>query len=324
MHAPLAAGDRAVASEHYWRGVFMRNPDFCSWQAPKQRDVRNAIRECLCEPAGRVRVLDFGIGSLGLYRALDDDLLRRIELTGTSESQQHDPGDPLLARHAIEIAIGPGLSPLAGVATASQDRVVCSYVFDYLSDQERCDALDAFARVLAPGGKLLLVLHHARGKRADKFRRSRRYWPMARAVYERLQRGRYAEASALLQELQVFLCTVFAADAGYRCYLASYARTAELFIATFCPGGRLIASVPEAALLDCERSAHLIDRELAMTCDALRPVAEPMRLPLPPELELDRVVECSDPEDGWPIAHVLTAVRRRCHPAGRRRPARAD
>jgi hypothetical protein len=193
------------------------DPDFCSWQTPKQRRVLHAVRECLREPAGRVRVLDFGVGSLGLYRALDDDLMRRIELLGFSPSQQHDPADPLLARHAIEIVVGRGLSPLAKVPAASQDRVVCSYVFDYLSDPARCGVLHAFARVLRGGGKLLLILHHPRGKR---------------------------------------------------------------------------------------------DRQRAMACETLRPIEHPAsELALPGALRLSDVVECEDPVDGAPIAHVLTVVR---------------
>jgi SAM-dependent methyltransferase len=268
------------------------------------------VRECLSEPAGLVRVLDFGIGSMGLYRALEDDLMRRIEVTGISESPQHDPADPLLARHAIEIAVGPGLSPLTWVADGSQDRVVCSYVFDYLSDPMRAEALRAFARVLAGGGKLLLVLHHPRGRRADKFRRSRPYWPMARALYERLSSGRHAEASALLEELTVLLNASFGNDDRYRGYLASYLKTAELFLSEFCVDGRVDGPVPGAALIDCERTACLIDRELAMTCEALRPIEHPASdLALPSELALCDLVECIDPTDGWPIAHVLTAIR---------------
>jgi hypothetical protein len=318
MNATLDAGRTASSSEQYWRGIFMRNPDFCSWQAPRQLRVRNAVRDCLSEPTGLVRLLDFGIGSLGLYRALDDDLMRRLRITGVSESQQHDPEDPLLARHAIDVAIGPGLSPLAQVPAGSQDRLVCSYVFDYLSDRTRSEALRAFARVLAGGAKLLLVLHHPRGKRADKFRRSRPYWRMARVLYEWLSNGRHAEASALLKELTIMLNAVFGDDDTYRGYLASYAKTAERFLSEFCVDGRLARPVPEAALIDCERTAGLIDRELAMTCEALRPIEHPAsEISLPSELMSADLVECADPSDGSPIAHVLTAVRRR-QPGGRR------
>jgi SAM-dependent methyltransferase len=298
-------------SDQYWRRLFMRNPDFCSWQAPKQQRVLDAVRGCLSEPAGRVRVLDFGIGSLGLYRALGDGLMRRLQLTGTSESQQHDAADSLLARYAIELAIGPGLAPLAALPDGSQDRVVCSYVLDYLSDRARADALRAFARVLTDEGKLLLVLHHPRGKRADKFRRSRSYWPIARALYERLLAARYAEASALHDELMALLHTRFDDDDRYREYLASYLRTAEHVMSDFCDGGRLIQAVPEEAWLACEHAAQLIDRELAMTCEALRPIERPASdLALPHELRLSELMECADPTDGSPMAYVLTATRR--------------
>ena len=130
-----------------------------------------------------------GIGSMGLYRSLEDELMSRIRLTGISESQQHDAADPWVARHAIEIAVGPDLAPLANVAAASQDRIVCTYVLDYLSDPMRSDALIAFARVMLPGAKLVLVLHHPHGRRANKFRRSRPYWPMAHDVYAHLLGG---------------------------------------------------------------------------------------------------------------------------------------
>jgi len=305
----LDPGRSRKASAQYWHGVFMRNPDFCSWQAPKQRCVRNAVRECLSEPVGLVRVLDFGIGNLGLYRALEDELMRRIELIGISESLQHDPADPLLARHAIDVVIAPGLSPLAQVLAGSQDRVVCSYVFDYLSDPARAGALCAFARVLAGGGKLLLVLHHPRGKRAEKVRRSRRYWPRARRLYELLLSGRHAEASALLNELTAWLRAAFGHDHRYRRYLASFLKTAELFMSELCLDGRAVCPVPEAVLVYFERCASSIDRERAMTCDALRPFEHPARdLPLPSELVLADLVECTDPTDDSPVAHVLIAV----------------
>ena len=197
MNATLDTAD-AIASASYWHCIFARNPDFCSWQTPKQHRVRRAVRACLGEAPGRIRVLDFGIGSMGLYRSLEDELMRRIQLTGTSESQQRHATDPWIARHAIEIAIGPGVSPIANVATASQDRVVCTYVLDYVSDAMRSDALNAFARIMRPGAKLALVLHHPRGRRADKFRRSQPYWPMARDVYAQLSNDCYAQGGARL------------------------------------------------------------------------------------------------------------------------------
>jgi SAM-dependent methyltransferase len=311
MNAPLDAGATPIASGHYWRSIFLRNPDFCSWQTPKQQRVRDAVRACLSEPAGLVRVLDFGIGSMELYRSLGDDVMRRIELTGISESPQHDAADPLFARYPIDIAIGPGLSPLALVPAQSQDRVVCSYVFDYLGDEMRSEALQAFARVMAEGAKLLLILHHPRGRRADKFRRSQPYWPVARAIYEQLLTRRYAEAAALLKDGKTLLAA-FANDDRYRRYLASYLKTAERFLSAFCLDGHLACAVPDAAWLDCERSVGAIDREQAMTCQALRPIEHPASdLAMPRELTLCSVVTHEDPTDGTPIAHVLTAVRAR-------------
>lgn len=307
MNATLET-DSPISSSHYWRGIFARNPDFCSWQTPKQARVRRAVRKCLSETSGRVRVLDFGIGSLGLYRSLEDELMERIQLTGISESLQHDAADPWLACHSIEVAIGPGLAPLAHVPAASQDRVVCTYVLDYLSDQMRADALAAFARVMAMGAKLVLVLHHPRGRRAEKFRRSQPFWSMARAVYDHLSNGRHAQANALLHELHALLNTELAPDARYRGYLASYLKTAQRFLSELCEDGRLTCTVPDAALLACEHAASSTDRERAMTCDALRPIEHPARdLVLPRALRLCDLFTHIDPTDGAPMAYVLTA-----------------
>jgi SAM-dependent methyltransferase len=264
MHATLEARPNAIGSDQYWRGIFTRNPDFCSWQAHKQLPVRHAVRECLNDAPGLVRVLDFGIGSMGLYRALDEGLMRRMRLLGISESQQHDAADPLLARYAIDIAIGPGLAPLAQVPAQSRDRVVCSYVLDYLSDQARRDALAAFARIMADGAKLVLVLHHPYGRRAEKFRRSRAYWPQARALYEQLRSGRHDDARATLHDLELLLQRMFARDDRYRRYLSSYLNTARGFLSEF-QGDR---AIPQPALIACETAARAIDRERAMTCDA--------------------------------------------------------
>jgi SAM-dependent methyltransferase len=307
MNATLEARPSPTGSDRYWRGIFTRNPDFCSWQAHKQLPVRHAVRDCLNEVPGLVRVLDFGIGSMGLYRALDDELMRRMRLLGISESQQHDAADSLLARYAIDIAIGPGLTPLAQVPAQSRDRIVCSYVLDYLTDQARREALAAFARVMADGAKLVVVLHHPYGRRAEKFRRSRAYWPEARTLYEHLRSGRHEQARATLHALELLLERAFARDDRYRRYLASYLNTARRFLSDF-HGDR---AVPEAALVACENAACAIDRERAMTCDALRPIENPATdLALPSGLTRCEVIECADPTDGAPMAYVLTAVRR--------------
>jgi SAM-dependent methyltransferase len=300
------------ASADYWRRILRGKKDFCGWQTPRQRQVRNALRACLLETPGPLRVLDFGIGSLGLYRALESgDLLERISLTGISESQQHDDDDPLLARYRVRIALGPGLTPLAAVPQSSHDHVLCTYVFAYLSEDARSEALRAFARVLVPGGQVTLVLHHARGDRARKFRRSEPYWQKAGQLYERLLEGSYGLASALLDELNHALFADFGRDPGYRSYLASYLKTAARFLTTFCVNGRRVYRVPEVALLDCENTRHWIERELAMTCRSFHPIERPLDdLALPAELSHRKLTECVDLESGLPLAHVLTATKR--------------
>ena len=234
MSAPVSAGPRPFASEEYWRRIFTHNPDFCSWQSTKQAHVRDAVCACLNETPGPLRVLDFGIGNMGLYRVFEDSLMQRISLIGITESQQHTAEDRFLARYRIRIETGPGLSPCARVSNGTQDFVVCTYVFAYLDAQTRADALASFARVLVPGGKLVLVLHHPRGERARKFRCAEPYWPNARSLYERLLEGRYAEARALLHALTMFLNETFGADEGYLRYLGSYLKTAARFLEMFC------------------------------------------------------------------------------------------
>jgi SAM-dependent methyltransferase len=298
-------------SEHYWQRIFERNPDFCSWQAAQQQHVLTAVRAALNEQDGALRVLDFGVGSLGLYRALDEPLMQRIALIGITESQQHAADEPLLARHRIEIATGPGLSPLAAVARESQDYVLCTYVFAYLSAAARAEALAAFARVLVPGGRLLLVLHHPRGERARKFARAERFWPGANELYERLLQDRPYEARVQLDELNAFLSDAFAHDHGYRRYLGSYLKAAARYLELFYTDGRRAHDIPEQAVLDCRDVQRCCERELEMTCRAFQPVADPARdLPLPGDLALDSVVELSDADSGAPIANLLSARKR--------------
>ncbi|HEX7037801.1 MAG TPA: methyltransferase domain-containing protein [Pseudomonadales bacterium] len=310
--AEAATEPRAFTSEDYWRRIFARNPDFCSWQSDRQNNVRALVTERLNEVTGPLRVLDFGIGNLGLYRALDDGLMRRISLTGISESPQHREDDPLLARYRIRVAIGAGLSPLESVADGSQNVVLCTYVLDYLDEPMRAAALAAFARVLAPGGRLVLVLHHPRGERERKFRSAEPYWPIARALYDRLVEGRFGQARRLLHTLNTFLSETFPADPGFERYLASYLKTATRFLAMFCADEAAATPrppIPEEALVDCDAMRWLIDREWAMTCRAFRPIDDPgQTLRMPAELRLTDVVECIDPTRGFPIAHVLTAV----------------
>lgn len=296
------------ASQHYWQRIFRRNPQLCSWQTGPQARVRDAVQSRLNETPGARRVLDFGIGNLGLYRVLDHDLMRRITLLGISESQQHDAADPLFDRSRIQILIGPGLTPFARVAPRSQDHAVCTYVFAYLSEQARAEALQCLARVLVPGGRLTLVLHHPRGARARKLQASASYWPAARTLYARLLERRYAEARALLRELDALLETTFASDGAHQRYLASYLKTARCFLRMFGQPDRPHTSVPPAAWQDCEDTQRLIDRERAMTCDSFRPVADPLvDLPLPDELSEINVREHVNPLSGRPIANLLCA-----------------
>jgi hypothetical protein len=91
-------------------------------------------------------------------------------------------------------------------------------------------------------------------------------------------------------------------DERHRAYLASYLKTAQRFLAEL--------PVPDAALLACEHTLRSIDRERAMTCEALRPIAQPAReLVLPRGLTLSGVAEHIDPTNDAPMANVLTAVR---------------
>ena len=312
MTAPVSISPRPYASEDYWQGIFSRNPEFCSWQSTKQAHVRDAVCACLNETQGPLRVLDFGIGNMGLYRMFDDSLMRRISLTGISESQQHTADDPLLERYFIQIKIGPGLSPCARVANRSQDFVLCTYVFAYLDAQTRADALSVFVRMLVSGGRLVLVLHHPRGERARNFRRAEPYWPRTRSLYARLLEGRYAEARALLHSLTVFLSHTFDADEGCHRYLSSYLKTAARFLKIFCSDdaeAKQVYAIADAALEDCQEMLRLVDREWSMTSRTFHPIEHPAReLVLPTGLSLSNITECKDPRCGSPIAHVVTAI----------------
>lgn len=312
MTAPVSIDPRPYASEDYWRRIFTRNPDFCSWQSAKQSQVRDVLCACLNETRGTLRALDFGIGNMGLYRMFDDGLMRRISLTGISESRQHSADDPLLERYPIRIMTGPDLSPCARVSSRSQDFVLCTYVFAYLDAQTRTDALAVFARMLVPGGRLLLVLHHPRSERARNFRRAEPYWPRARSLYQRLLEGRYAEARALLHSLAAFLDQTFGADEACHRYLASYLKTASRFLKIFCAddaGAKQIYAIADPAREDCRETLRLIDREWSMTSRAFHPIENPSQnLALPDGLSLSDSVECVDPECGMPIAYVVTAT----------------
>jgi SAM-dependent methyltransferase len=298
------------ASQRYWQRVFRGNPELTSWQAGQQARVRAAVQSRLNATPGAQRVLDFGIGNLALYRALDPDLMRRITLLGITESQQHDTDDPLFDRSRIEILIGPGLEPFARVARESQHHVVCSYVFAYLDEPTRAQALQRFARVLVPGGRLTLVLHHPRGARARKLQASAPYWPAARTLYACLLDRDYDDAHARLLELDAFLQATFAGEPVYRRYLASYLKTARRFLTLFGRPDRPHTDIPDAAWQDCVDTQRLIDREQAMTCDSFRPVVDPLAdLPLPSELGDVVVSEQVNPISGQPIANILCARR---------------
>src|SRR5690606_34480060 len=140
---------------------------------------------------------------------------------------------------------------------------------------------------------------HPRGERERKFRAAEPYWPMARALYDRLVEERYAEARRLLPTLTTFLNETFPEDPGFERYLASYLKTATRFLATFCaedvtPVPR--QAIPEEAFIDCDAMRRLIDREWTMTCGAFRPIDDPGEtLRMPVGLRLKGVVECLDP-----------------------------
>lgn len=312
MIAPASIDPSPYASEDYWRGIFTRNPDFCSWQSGRQAYVRDAVCARLNETGGPLRVLDFGIGNMGLYRVFDDSLMRRISLTGISESQQHSTDDPLLERYSITIETGRGLTPCARVASRSQDFVVCTYVFAYLDVQTRAHALAVFARMLVSGGRLVLVLHHPHGERARNFRRAETFWPKARSLYERLLEGSYAEARTQLLSLTACLDRTFGADEACHRYLASYLKTATRFLKIFCAddaGAKQIYAIADPALEDCRDTLRLIDREWSMTSRAFHPIKDPSQnLALPERLSLSDIAECVDPESGSPIAYVVTAT----------------
>jgi SAM-dependent methyltransferase len=146
-----------VASGDYWRRIFENNPSFSSWHEAKQSEVKNEIVAKLRQGRVPLRVLDYGIGNMGLYRCLDGDLMDSLDLTGVSESQQHDADDELISRFRVNVVVGSGLSPLFAIPSGSKDRIISSYVFAYLDDSIRADLLREFARILAPTGELILA-----------------------------------------------------------------------------------------------------------------------------------------------------------------------
>ncbi len=310
MNATEPVNTPTIVSADYWGGLFTRNPDFCSWQAPQQSEVKRAVSACLVEGPSPLRVLDFGVGAFGLYRALGDELMQRIALTAISESQQHDPADPFLQQHKVRIEVGANLLPLADIPPASQDRVLCTYVFAYLDPPTRANALFAFTRLLTTNGTLVLVLHHPDGERAKKFRKAAPYWPMAREIYACLLRGQQTEAKMQMQALTNFLDSTFPEEQTFRNYLASYLKTATGFLSTYCESSSDGVHITDEALSDCRATQRSIDREYCMTCQSFNPVKDPATdLSLPEELTLLGVKECMDPRSGAPIANVLTAIR---------------
>lgn len=312
MQAMAAACAIPVTSGEYWSRIFRRNPEFCSWRASQQAEVLEAIKsEIDTVKRRRIRVLDFGIGSLGLYRALDDSYVRAMVLTGISESKQHNDADPWIAQHSIRIFVGPGVKPLYDLTPSSFDMVICTYVFAYLSDEMRARALAGFCRALAPGGKLLLVLHHPEGDRARKITQAKRYWPLARHVYTSLLNGNYALSKRLLLRSLQMLDHAFSADYEYLNYLVSYLRSADQVLERYIHANTRVKPIPDVAIADCEGTLKLIDREVSMTCDRFHPVKDPEEdLTLPSALALHSLRVCRDPRNGAPMANVLTAIKR--------------
>ena len=307
---PRTDDSEPVASKDYWQRIFRNNPRFSSWQHAKQRAVKREILKSLGGSRDPLRVLDFGIGNLGLYHCFDHALLDRLELTGISESEQHDPNDELLTRYRIDVITGEGVSPLEAIRSESMDVVISTYVLAYLNGATRARLLEELGRVLAPNGELVLVLHHPAGRRNRAFKRSYRYWISARQLYLQLLDGRWANARQTLAGLAHLLSEHFPDDVQHRRYLASYIRTGARFVEMFCRSAKEASAIPEQAFIDCEETVRLIDREFAMTCQSFNPIHDPIGdLVLPASLRVARLTECRDPTDNTPIANVFRACK---------------
>lgn len=296
-------------SAAYWRGIFTRHPGFCSWQTPRQAAVRAAIESTLSRLPRPARVLDFGVGNLGLYHALAPELLDGLSLTGVSESAQHDPHDPLLARMRGKVLVTPQSLPLA-LPTASVDLALATYVLAYLDEARRRQLLLEFARVIAPGGRLLLALHHPESRRHDSFRRSAPFWQHAERAYVGLLAGDYDAAARHTSAAEAHVQDGFHDDPQHARYLRSHLRTAARFLEYFVREGLLTALPPSVAIDDCRDTLGRITRERAMTTDGFAPVLEPERLPgLRPRFRLHSCQTCVAPDERGPLAHVLVAIR---------------
>lgn len=299
-----------LASKDYWQRIFRNNPSFSSWQHVKQSAVKGEIQKSLVKLRDPLRVLDFGIGNLGLYHCFDGALLNRLELTGISESQQHDPTDELLRRYRIEVITGEGVSPLSTIRSESMDVVISTYVLAYLDDTARARLLAELGRILAPTGELVLVLHHPAGRRSRAFKGSYSHWINARRLYLQLLSGQWNRARQTLAGLIDDLSERFPEDAQHRRYLESYIRTGARFLEMFCVSADEESSIPERALIDCEETIRLIDREFAMTCQSFNPIYNPIiDIALPAGLRFAGLTECWDPSDSMPIANVFRASK---------------
>jgi SAM-dependent methyltransferase len=298
------------SSEDYWRRIFKNNPNFSSWNTPKQSQVKNEILNKLDQGKKPLRILDYGIGNMGLYRCFDDSLLNRIQLTGISQSQQYDEDDKLIKNFQIKIIIGKDLSPFSEILSESNDYVISSYVFAYLEKNKHAKLLEEFCRVLVPNGEIILILHHPDGRRNKKFKLSEPYWTKTLELYTQLIYGSYNAAKISLDSIKNYLYSTFSDDVKYRNYLESYIKVAVKFLEYYYTNAEKNCTMLEDALFDFKSMIQLVKREFTMTYKSFQPIKNPKTdIVLPPGLLFSQLTECFDPTDQTPIANFFTAVK---------------
>jgi SAM-dependent methyltransferase len=300
----------SFSSEDYWRRIFKNNPNFSSWNTPKQSQVKNEILNKLNQGKKPLRILDYGIGNMGLYRCFENSLLNRIQLTGISQSQQHDENDKLIRNFQIKILIGKDLSPFSEILSESNDYIISSYVFAYLEKNRHAKLLEEFCRVLVPNGELILVLHHPDGRRNKKFKLSETYWTKTLELYTQLIYGNYNTAKINLDSIQKYLYDTFSDDVKYKNYLESYIKVGVKFLEHYYTHTVKDCTILENALFDFKSMIQLVKREFTMTYKSFQPIKNPKTdIVLPPRLLFSQLIECFDPTDQTPIANFFTAVK---------------
>jgi len=105
----------------------------------------------------RMRVIDLGCGA-------DMYLAGQIKLAFTgSEICGIDLPAPV-RRHAgtadVKYMQGSMIDLMDGLGSSSFDAVICNFVLPYLSADEKKKVLEQAKRILSPGGKIIIVLHH--------------------------------------------------------------------------------------------------------------------------------------------------------------------